>query len=129
MKSLDAFLNTGSESNTMYVVSNRFKDENGDPIEWELRSETTKELQTIGKKYVKNGVLDQQGYENEILVKSVVYPDLTDAKLQKSYGVVGEVDLLTTMLKPAEYARLKSKVFKICGMDTSLETDIEEAKN
>lgn len=82
MKSLDAFLNPGGTGNTMFVVSNRFKDENG-PIEWELRTQTTKELQVLSKKFIKDGVLDQQAYENAIICRSVIYPDLTDATLQE----------------------------------------------
>lgn len=128
MKSLDAFLNPGGEGNTFFVVSKRFKDSNG-AIEWELKTQTTKELQVLSKKYIKDGVLDQQAYENAIISRSVVYPDLTDASLQKSYGVVGELDLLTTMLRPGEYADLKNKVFSINGLVNDINSDIEEAKN
>ena len=128
MKSLNAFLNPGGDGNVFYVVSPRFKDDNG-PIEWELKPQTAKEAQVLGKKYVKNGELDEVAYTNALICRSVVYPNLNDSDLQKSYGVVGETDLLTTMLKPGEYANLRTKVLEINGLLNDINSDIEEAKN
>ena len=56
-------------------------------------------------------------------------PDLHDAALQDSYGVMSPEELLKEMLDDAgEYADLAVKVQQISGF-TSLAEDVETAKN
>ena len=59
----------------------------------------------------------------------VVYPDLTDAELQNSYGVMGDDNLLKKMLKSGEYAALLNKVQEINGFDITTQDLVDEAKN
>ncbi|MNC83125.1 Phage XkdN-like protein [compost metagenome] len=60
---------------------------------------------------------------------SVVYPDLKDAELQKSYGVLGADQLLRKMLLPGEYATLLQKVQSINGFDKDVNELADEVKN
>ncbi|WP_374718171.1 phage portal protein [Neobacillus sp.] len=136
--SLSAFFaqNAPAEIVEEVVVSERFK-EDGKPIPWKLRSMTEGENESIRKsaqrKVKDKGVVTTETNTDEYLAKlavaSVVFPDLKDAKLQKSYGVVGADQLIKRMLLPGEYAVLIQKVQEINGFDKDINDLAEEAKN
>ena len=58
---------------------------------------------------------DEKKYEGAVLAESVVFPDLKDAALQNSYGVVGAERLLAKLLLAGEYERLRMAVEEING--------------
>ena len=60
---------------------------------------------------------DEKRYERAVLAESVIFPDLKDAKLQNSYGVVGAERLLEKLLLAGEYDRLRQAVEEINGGD------------
>ena len=60
---------------------------------------------------------DEKRYECAVLAESVVFPDLKDAELQNSYGVVGAERLLKKLLLAGEYDRLRMAVEEINGGD------------
>ena len=60
---------------------------------------------------------DEKRYEGAVLAESVVFPDLKDAALQDSYGVVGAERLLEKLLLAGEYDRLRMAVEEINGGD------------
>jgi hypothetical protein len=67
---------------------------------------------------------------NLLVASSVVYPDLKDAELQKSYGVVSDGDLLKKMLIPGEYLTLQQAVNEVNGFDTEKADEAkDEVKN
>lgn len=124
--------------NKKIVVSNRFKDENGNPIEWEIRAISQDEndallktsyvtLSVPGKPGAVTRELDDSKYTGKMLSASVVYPDLNDAELQDSYGVKTPDALLKKMLIPGEMGVLAEAV---AGFNRRTEGDlVEEAKN
>ena len=61
---------------------------------------------------------DEKRYEGMVLAESVVFPDLKDAALQNSYGVVGAERLLMKLLMAGEYDCLKKAVEEINGGDS-----------
>ena len=58
---------------------------------------------------------DEKRYEAMVLAESVVFPDLKDAQLQNSYGVIGAERLLGRLLLAGEYDRLRKAVECING--------------
>lgn len=136
--SLSAFFaqNVASEIVEEVVVSNRFK-ENEKPIPWRLRSMTEDENEAIRKscqrKVKDKGIVSYETntdeYMAKLVVASVVFPDLKDAELQKSYGVMGADQLLRKMLLPGEYATLVQKVQEINGFDKDINDLADEVKN
>ena len=68
-------------------------------------------------------------YLGKMAAACTVYPDLTDAELQNSYGVMGEDALLKEILNIGEYNNYLSKVQEVNGFDTSMDELVEEAKN
>ena len=133
MSSLKAFLNPIRVENKEVVVSNRFQ-EDGEPVPFVIRPITQKENEQLIKKYTKrdkkgNETFDRTGYIHELTARAVVFPDLKNAELQKAYGVLGEVELLKTMLYAGEFAELAQAVQELSGLDTDINEEIEEAKN
>ncbi|QEY33735.1 phage portal protein [Caproiciproducens galactitolivorans] len=135
MNSLAAFLHPVKVENKKVVISDRFQ-ENGKPVEWEIRAVSEKENSALERKYTKTdrktGVqqLDRVTYAHALAAAGVVFPDLSNAELQKAYGVLGETELLSKMLTVGEFAKLSEEVSKLSGLDTNdINEQIEEAKN
>ena len=131
--------NVARIENKKIVVSNRFKDENGKPIEWEIRALTNEENDELQRRAMVNvPVMGQRGaftreldnvkYSAMLLAASVVYPDLNDAELQDSYGVKTPEALINKMLYMREATVLAQEIAKLSNFDNLPEV-VTEAKN
>lgn len=140
MKDLKFFLkqNTIPVENQEVEVSKRFKDDAGNTVKFEIKSisnEMDDALRKQNTRQVKKakGVivpeLDQQKYFVDLVLKSLVYPDLDDKELQDSWGVMDSKELINVMLLPGEYAALLQEVQKINGWDLNVEDIKDEVKN
>ncbi|HEK4968251.1 TPA: phage portal protein [Clostridioides difficile] len=146
MGDLNAFLsqNAIKVENRKYVASERFIGEDGKAIEWELKAiDSDRDRQLRKDSAIRVPVLNKKGkstgqytsetdfntYTLKLCVETIVFPDLHDAELQNSYGVMGAEELLTTMLTPGEYTDLSSEVGEVNGFDRTFEDKVEEAKN
>lgn len=83
----------------------------GEQLLWRIRPMTQRENAEIWKRCGEK----EKRYEGMILAESVVFPDLKDAELQNSYGVMGAERLLERMLTAGEYDRLRQAVEAING--------------
>lgn len=141
MSNLSAFLsqNAIKVENVKYVASKRFI-QDGQPIEWEicsitpeedesLRKANTRKVPVPGKRNHFVPEIDYNAYLGKLAARCTVFPNLDDAELQNSYGVMGADSLLKVMLTPGEYADYLSKVQGVNGFETSLEEAVDEAKN
>lgn len=138
MNNLKAFLNPVKEENIKFVVSNRFVDDTGNPIEWEIKSinsevdETLRKACIVKKPYKKGAEAhetDVEKYMTMLAAKCTVFPNLLDKELQDAYNVMGAEKLLKVMLKPGEYAGYIQKIQEINGFNQSMDELIDEAKN
>lgn len=120
------------------IVSERFKDKDGKSVSWKIRSMTEEENESCRKaatkktkaksgQYVPETNADE--YVAKLAVSSVVFPNLKDAELQKSYNVFGAEALLRKMLLPGEYATLVQKVQQLNGFDKSVNELVDDVKN
>ena len=128
------------KQNEMYAVTKSLIDENGEPLLWEIKPLTTKENEAIresctvdvpvkGKPNQYRAKVDMNKYQAKLICAAVVSPDLNNAELQNSYGVMTPEELLVEMVDdPAEYTDLMIFVQNISGFKT-LQEDIEDAKN
>ncbi|MOA16947.1 Phage XkdN-like protein [compost metagenome] len=82
-----------------------------------------------GKNGAKVPETSPEDYLAKLAVASVVYPDLKDAELQRSYSVLGADILLKRMLLSGEYAALIQKVQELNGYDRDMNDLVEEVKN
>lgn len=132
--------NANSEEIVEYVASKRFKDKNGKPIPWKLKSidsdldeairkECTKKIPVNGKRGQYMPELDMNKYTARLSAVCTVFPDLNNAELQDSYGVKTAEDLIKKMLKPGELAEYKVALMEINGFDMSMDELVDEAKN
>lgn len=135
MNSLTAFLHPVKVENKKVVISDRFV-ENGKPVEWELRAVSEKENGALEREYTKTNkktgtqTLDRVGFGHALAAAGVVYPDLTNAELQKAYDTVGAENVLEKMLTVGEFAKLSEEVSTLSGLDMGdIDELTEKAKN
>lgn len=125
--------------NKKIVVSSRFKDENGNPIPWEvriisadedekIRKECTRTVPVTGKKGQFRERFDSNEYLTKLAVKSVVSPDLYNAELQNSYRVMSAEELIKTMLYKDEFDTLTEKLIEDSAAE-DINDLIDTAKN
>ena len=81
-----------------------------------------------GRKGRQERVLDSSKFNNLLCSSSVVVPDLQNAELQASYGVVGEQDLYGEMFNFADHLKILSAITKASGLE-DFEDLVDEAKN
>ncbi|RTE09303.1 phage tail assembly chaperone [Paenibacillus whitsoniae] len=140
MSEMSVFLagNVAVETTEEFVVSERFKDSEGRPVAWVLRSITEEDNDAIRKSATKRSKskggqqvaeVDQTDYLSKLAVACVKFPNLKDADLQKSYSVLGAETLIRKMLLAGEYANLLLKVQEINGFDKDMNDLVDEAKN
>jgi hypothetical protein len=148
MSDLSLFYMQNVETNIIeeFEVSPRFKKkEKGKDgaeteviVKWQLQAITEEENEMLRKSATKksrgNGgqtvvETDQNEYVSKLAVASVVFPNLKDAELQKSYGVLGAENLIRKMLLSGEYGNLLLKVQQLNGYDVGVNDLVEEAKN
>lgn len=133
MATLNGFLNPKKIETVKTVISDRFCDENGEPLEWTLRCVSGEEITNIQNECTtvnKNGTsVDTDRFQGLLLAKSVMVPDPNAADLQDAYGVTDATKVFGKMLTGAEYLKLVTKVTDINGLDKDLESLVQEAKN
>ena len=127
------------DSEKEIIVSDRFTNEDGSVAKFKIRTilsgEDAKMRQKCmmrvpvpGRPGLFQDKFDSLAYIRELVVKSLVEPDLANAELQESYGVMGEEALLDKMLTAAEYNVLSEEVQNLNSI-TPIQESIEEAKN
>lgn len=140
MSNLSCFLagNVEKRENKKVVVSDRFKDK-GKLVEWEIKSisaeedevirkSCTKNVPVVGKKNQFTQSFDANAYLAKLAAKAVVYPDLNDAELQNSYGVMGAEQLIKVMLYKDEFDLLTEQLVNVTESEDINEL-IDESKN
>lgn len=135
--SLNGFFKSNAKSlpDVKVVVSERFTNEDGTPIEWVLHPISTKRVEEITKcntkTTIKNGkkesTVNEENLNAELLEAVVLYPSLNDAELQDSYGVSSANELLSVMLYPGETQVLTNALQEV--MAGTKANDIDELKN
>lgn len=143
MSNLKLFMkkNKKARENVKYAATKSLCDENGTPLEWEIRPLTTNETEEIrasvttdvpvkGKPGMYRQKMDGGLYAAKIIAASVVFPDLYNKELQDSYGVTTPEALIREMIdSPAEYNALGDFVQKLSGIGETMEEKVDEAKN
>ncbi len=142
MSTLSAFLaeNALPTEHVKLPVSARFLDESKKPVLWEikpisatedeaLRRDSLKRVPVPGRKSQYQRETDYDMYLGKLAVACTVFPNLNSAELQNSYHVKCGEDLLKAMLTAGEYAEYLTKIQEVCGFDTTLQEEADEAKN
>jgi hypothetical protein len=121
--------------NEYHIVSDRFLNDEGEPLRFEFRRLKSKDIDVAreaavvsGKKGKYKGI-DTTKLMHSLIVQAVVYPDFNDKVLQDSYGVMNASDLIAEMLYADEYSKLCDVVSVLSGMDKDDLELVDEAKN
>lgn len=148
IKSSNAFLreNKVEKAPEKVYVTDSFIDEDGRPILWEIRPIGSEEEKQISDSVVRTErdnrtgtitqIRDDAEYLARISARAVVYPNLLDVDIQKSYGVDSATKLLRQMLSVGELVKLANEVMRISGLiedenskEKEMEAEISYAKN
>ncbi len=133
--------NIEKPENVRYAATSRIKDENGEPVLWEIRPVTSAEddelrrasirrVSVPGRKGQYTNEMDMNIYLGKLGAAATVYPPLTDASLQQSYQVNGAENLLKAMLTAGEYMNYLTRVQEVSGFTAVTHQDeVNEAKN
>lgn len=140
--SISAFLkkNKAARPNVRYAATKSLCDENGEPVEWELRPITTKENDELQNQCISNVPVpgkpgrftqrvDTVKYMTKLVCASVVNPDLYNAELQDSYGVSTPEALVQELVDdPGEWNELSRYISQLNGFKP-LQDEIDDVKN
>lgn len=137
---LKAFMlkNRATKENTLYPPSADFVDESGVPVPWTLKPITPEINDRLIREAMEPGVnasgnpimkYNESLYRKNLIVESVVAPNLCNAELQDFYGVKEPGDLVNAMLNIKEYSQLFNKINEINGFTGNIDKKVDEAKN
>lgn len=93
-----------------------------------LQKSVTKITKTRSGQVTQN--MDQDKYAKELILDSVIQPDLNSEELQQFYGTLADpYGTLKKMLSIGELTALIQEVNKLSGVDEALDDKVEDAKN
>lgn len=93
-----------------------------------LQKSVTKITKTRSGQITQN--MDQDKYAKELILDSVIQPDLNSEELQQFYGTLADpYGTLKKMLSIGELTALIQEVNKLSGVDEALDDKVEDAKN
>ncbi|WP_101772327.1 phage tail assembly chaperone [Peptostreptococcus faecalis] len=115
------------------VVSEAFKDENGENIPFVIKTMQNNLWQQLRDKNTStdekgNTKVDAYSLARDVIAESVHYPDLKDAELQESYDALGEKELIDKMLLVGEVEMFFQKICEFNGFK-EIPEKVEEVKN
>lgn len=124
----------GKRENFEIVVSDRFVDEDGNPVVWTFRLLSAKEIDELKNAAIvkKNKSLlkvDTKKLIVDTISETIIYPNLKSEELQNAYGAMNISELLDKMLEGREYERFTDKLMKAQGFMDDPDVIIGDAKN
>jgi len=124
----------GKRENFEIVVSDRFVDEDGNPVAWTFRLLSAKEIDELKNAAIvkKNKSLlkvDTKKLIVDTISETIIYPNLKSEELQNAYGAMNISELLDKMLEGREYERFTDKLMKAQGFMDDPDVIIGDAKN
>lgn len=124
----------GKRENFEIVVSDRFIDEDGNPVAWTFRLLSAKEIDDLKNAAIvkKNKSLlkvDTKKLIVDTISETIIYPNLKSEELQNAYDAMNISELLDKMLEGREYERFTDKLMKAQGFMDDPDVIIGDAKN
>lgn len=153
-KNLSYFMREKKEEIITAPAPSSFKDENGNPVEMEIKILANDKIRKINESYRKRSIaLDKNGKpyisngevvfktENDtmrafrhIIVEALVYPNISDKELMDFYNCYDKTEMpLKVFSKPGEYDYVFTTIMTALGMISNNENPeenlVDEAKN
>lgn len=123
MANLAGFLKPAySEKTIEVVISDRFLDEEGNPLPFKLKSLPQSKMKSIAKRSMKSGgknanELDSTLFIARCIVESCVQPDFKGSDLCEAYGTEDPYELPERMLLASEYEKLGRAFLDLNGIE------------
>lgn len=123
MSKLSAFLNpVSAEQEREVVISNRFQDEQGNPVPFRIRAITQEENDKIVnscKRRLKNGeeTVDTRLLGRKLVVAATVEPDFRSTEMCEHFGTLDPLEVPGKMLLSGEYSRLMEAINDLSGFN------------
>lgn len=132
MSNLSFFLkkNKKTRENVKYAATKSLCDENGKPLEWEIKPLNSREYdQLMADCSDDKGKMDWVMFRERLVTACVAEPNLNSSELQDSYGVMSAEDLLRAMVDdPLEFSAFYKFVDNMSSSG-NIDEKIEQAKN
>jgi Phage XkdN-like protein. len=136
MSTLQEFLNSNPIDNLTeeVVISERFKDRDGNVLKFKIRAMTSKEFDDIRKRSMrlKKGrqfELDVERFNSAIVINQTVVPDFRNAASIEKLGCATPEEYLNKVLLAGEITELVNQIQRLSGFDRDMNELIDEAKN
>ena len=124
----------GKREDFEIIVSDRFVDEEGNPLAWKFRLLSAKEIDELKNAAIVNKnksllKVDTKKLIVDTISETIIYPNLKSEELQNAYGAMNISELLDKMLEGREYERFTDKLMKAQGFMDDPDIIIGDAKN
>lgn len=125
MANLAGFLKPAyTEKTAEYIISDRFLDEDGNPIPFKLKTLPHSKMKSIANRSRKQkgkneGEIDQSLFISRCLVEACIQPDFKSKDLCDSYGTEDPYELPERMLLASEYEALAKAFLELNGSEGS----------
>ena len=135
MGNLSAFLHPAVPAAEKEVfVSDRFRDEKGEPVPFKIKALTQEENDAISRQCRRTKMVNGQPVENlntseysrRIVLAGTVEPNFAAKELYDHFQVLDPAQVPGKMLLAGEFSRLMKAIMELSGFGGDLE---EEAKN
>lgn len=134
--SLQAFLNANPVDNLTaeVVISDRFKDGNGNLLKFRIRAMSSDEFEDCRKKSMtftgkrRSVEVDMRKLNNAIVIGHTIEPNFKDAESIKQLGCATPEQYMNKVLLPGEILELSSQIQQLSGFK-DMDELVEEAKN
>lgn len=134
MSKLSAFLHPVLPEPREVIISNRFVDDDGNPVPFKIRPLTQEENAALIKRAkrattvngVRQEIIDSSLLSALTVLEATVEPDFKSKEVCDAFGVLDPTMVPGKMLLTGEYAKLMQEITALSGFDTNAE---DEAKN
>lgn len=116
------------------IVSDRFKDENGELLKFTIKAVPPEEFSALQKQCTvtkKKGKVefDSKKFNEQIAINYTIDPNFRDAESIKKMGVMTPEQFLNKVMLAGELSTLVESISNLSGFDQDIDELREEAKN
>lgn len=136
MGALQDFLNANTIDNIIeeVVVSDRFRDKDGNLLKFKVKAMTEDEYEEARRGATKIGKkgkteFDERKFSYAVLTNNVIEPCFKDPESMKKVGCVTSEQYISKVLLAGEISTLVSEITRISGFGTDTDELINEVKN
>ncbi len=113
------------------IISDRFKDENGELFKFKIKAMTQSVFEDIKRKasFGKNDSFNEDVLNSFIVIENTVEPSFKDAESLKELGCSSPRQYLNMVLLSGEISSLADEIISLSGFDRSVEDLAGDVKN